>query len=141
MKKAAFLDRDGVINRKAPDGGYITRWEDFHILPGVPEAIARLRAANFLVIVITNQRGIARGMVSPATVEEIHAKMNNQLQSAGVTLDAVYYCPHDVLPPCACSKPQPGMLLTAAAEHHINLKNSWMIGDSPTDIEAGKRAG
>jgi D-glycero-D-manno-heptose 1,7-bisphosphate phosphatase len=141
MKKAAFLDRDGVINQKASDGGYIIRWEDFQILPGAPEAIALLNAANFLVIVITNQRGVAKGLLSVATLEEIHSRMRSALAQAGARIDAIYYCPHDNFPPCACRKPAPGMLLTAAKQHGIDLANSWLIGDSPSDVQAGKRAG
>lgn len=141
MKKAAFLDRDGVINQNAPNGGYITRWEDFQILPGVPEAIALLNAANFSVIVISNQRGVAKGLLSLTTLEEIHSRMSTALASRGARIDAIYFCPHDNFPPCTCRKPAPGMLLTAAKEHDIDLPNSWMIGDSLTDVQAGKRAG
>jgi D-glycero-D-manno-heptose 1,7-bisphosphate phosphatase len=141
MKKAAFLDRDGVINRKAPDGGYITRWEDFQILPGVSEAIALLNATGFQVIVASNQRGVAKGLYSIAALDEIHSQMRRALASGNARVDAVYYCPHDIFPPCTCRKPAPGMLLTAAIEHNIDLANSWMIGDSSTDVEAGKRAG
>ena len=141
MKKAAFLDRDGVINKKAPDHGYITRWEDFEFLSGVPEAIARLNQAGFLVIVVTNQRGIARSLFSLEALKRIHSEMTGKLAAAGSRLDAIYYCPHDIEPPCTCRKPAPGMLLTAAAEHHIDLHQSWMIGDSVSDREAGERAG
>jgi len=141
MRRAAFLDRDGVINQSAPDSGYITRWEDFQFLPGVPEAIALLNAANFLVIVVTNQRCVTLGLLSNAALEQIHENMRNSLESAGAHLDAIYYCPHDNLPVCTCRKPSPGMLLTAASDHHVDLHSSWMIGDGSTDIEAGKRAG
>lgn len=141
MHKAAFLDRDGVINKRAPGEGYITRPEDFQLLPGVPEAIAFLNRAGFLVVVVTNQRGIARGLYSLSGLSQIHNKMNSDLAAAGARLDAVYFCPHDKEPPCACRKPAPGMLLTAAAELHIDLPSSWMIGDSGSDREAGIRAG
>jgi D-glycero-D-manno-heptose 1,7-bisphosphate phosphatase len=141
MNKAAFLDRDGVINKKAPDDGYITRWEDFEFLTGVADAIALLNRSGFLVIVITNQRGIAKGLFSVADLTRIHINMSEELASTGAHLDAIYFCPHDYDPPCSCRKPAPGMLLTAAAEHQIDLKNSWMIGDSDSDREAGTRAG
>src|SRR5664279_3200557 len=133
MNEAAFLDRDGVINKKAPDDGYITRWEDFEFLPGVADAIALLNRAGFLVIVITNQRGIARGLFSLADLTRIHVNMSEKLAVSGAHLDAIYFCPHDKDPPCACRKPAPGMLLAAAAEHNIDLKKSWMIGDSDSD--------
>jgi D-glycero-D-manno-heptose 1,7-bisphosphate phosphatase len=141
MIKAAFLDRDGVINKKAPEEAYITRWEDFEFLRGVPEAIALLNHAGFLVIVVTNQRGIARGIFSLDVLAQIHTNMSRELASSGAHLDAIYFCPHDKEPPCSCRKPAPGMLLAAAAEHHIDLQNSWMIGDSASDREAGKLAG
>jgi histidinol-phosphate phosphatase family protein len=141
VPKAAFLDRDGVINKKAPGEGYITRAKDFEILPGVPEAIKLLRRAGFLVIVVTNQRGIARGLYTVSDLSQIHAKMKSDLEASGAHVDAIYFCPHDKEPPCSCRKPAPGMLLTAAAEHRIDLPNSWMIGDSESDKEAGSRAG
>jgi D-glycero-D-manno-heptose 1,7-bisphosphate phosphatase len=141
MNKAAFLDRDGVINPNAPDGGYTTCWEDFHFLPGVAEAIALLNRANYLVIVATNQRGIAKGLLTIETLEEIHTKMASHLSAAGACIDAIYYCPHGSDEPCACRKPSPGMLLSAAQQFDIDLANSWMIGDSNSDMEAGKSAG
>ncbi len=141
MNKAAFLDRDGVINQNAPNGGYTTRWEDFHFLPGVPEAIDLLNRASFLVIVATNQRGVAKGLLTLAALEEIHRKMTAQLAAAGARIDNIYYCPHGVDQPCACRKPAPGMLLAASQAHRIDLPNSWMIGDSVSDVEAGRQAG
>lgn len=141
MKRAVFLDRDGVINRKAAGGGYVTRWEDFHFLPGVAEAISLLTRAGWSVIVISNQRCVAKGLLTIAELETIHRKMLEELAKAGAKLDGIYYCPHDKEPPCACRKPSPGMLLTAAQEHQIDLTSSWMVGDSESDLEAGKRAG
>ncbi len=141
MKKAAFLDRDGVINRKAPEGEYITRWEDFQFLPGVAEAIKFLNNSGILVVVVSNQRCVAKGLLSISGLEEIHRKMQDVLSAAGARLDAIYFCPHDNVPPCDCRKPAPGMLLSAAKEHGIDLSASWMIGDTNSDMEAGKRAG
>ena len=141
MSKAAFLDRDGIINRKAPEGDYITRWEDFHILPGVAEGIALLKQAAFSVIVVTNQRCIAKNLLTVDELEAIHQKMSLALSRAGAALDGIYYCPHDSEPPCRCRKPAPGMLLDAARDHDIDLPASWMIGDSVVDVEAGRKAG
>jgi D-glycero-D-manno-heptose 1,7-bisphosphate phosphatase len=141
MKKAAFLDRDGVINRKAPEGQYVTRWEDMEFLRGSFEAIRLLNAAGFLVVVITNQRCVAKGLITPQELESLHARMLREFQAAGATIDAVYYCPHDYQPPCDCRKPQPGMLLDAARDHNIQLNASWMIGDSDHDVQAGRTAG
>lgn len=141
MKKAVFLDRDGVINRSAAEGDYILRWDDFHFLPGVMEAISALRAAGWSVIVVSNQRCVAKGLLQIAELEAIHRKMAGELAKAGAQLDGVYYCPHEKEPPCDCRKPSPGMLFRAAREHQIELAASWMVGDSESDIEAGKRAG
>lgn len=141
MARAVFLDRDGVINQKAPEGEYITRWEDFHILPGVVEAIALLNRADFRVIVVTNQRCIAKGLISPVELQRLHQRMTDRLSRAGAKLEAVYYCPHELEPVCRCRKPAAGMLLDAARDHDIELAESWMIGDSDIDIKTGKNAG
>lgn len=141
MSRAVFLDRDGVINQKPPEGDYITAWEDFHILPGVAEAITRLNRAGFAVIVVTNQRCIAKGLITAAGVEAIHKRMTDSLSCAGATIEATYYCPHEQVPACRCRKPAPGMLLEAANARGIELATSWMIGDSSVDIEAGKKVG
>ncbi len=141
MHSAVFLDRDGVINRKPPEGDYITRWEDMELLPGVVEGIALLNQANFCVIVITNQRCVAKGLISVAGLEEIHRRMTETLTRSGATLDAIYYCPHDLDASCGCRKPAPGMLLDAARSFGIDLRSSWMVGDSDIDVEAGRRAG
>ena len=142
MNKAAFLDRDGVINRKArSEDSYITCWDEFEILPGVAEAIALLNRLGYFVIIATNQRSIAKGVVRRAELDAIHQRMCESLLAEGAKIDAVYYCPHEIEPPCGCRKPQPGMLFEAARTHDIELKASWMIGDSDKDVEAGKRAG
>ena len=141
MIRAAFLDRDGVINRKRPEGEYVTHWEEMHLLPGVAEAIALLNRAGFRVIVVSNQRCIAKGLVTAAEVDAMHNQMCNELAHNGATIDRVYYCPHELNSSCNCRKPRPGMLLEAARIDHIDLAASWMIGDSEIDVEAGKKAG
>ena len=141
MSRAVFLDRDGVINQSPPEGDYITRWEDFHILPGVAEGIALLNRAGFSVIVVTNQRGVAKGLMSEADLQQMHERMTGDLARAGAKIDATFYCPHDIEPRCDCRKPAPGMLLSAARLHGIDLRASWMIGDSDNDVEAGLNAG
>jgi len=141
MKRAVFLDRDGVINRKAAEGTYVTRWEDFQFLPGVSQAILLLNRAGWSVIVISNQRCVAKGLLTVAELESIHRKMREALAGEGARLDAIYYCPHEKEPPCGCRKPLPGMLLAAAEEHQIDLQSSWMVGDAESDMEAGKSAG
>ena len=141
MSKAVFLDRDGVINQSPPEGDYITRWEDFHILPGVAEGIALLNRAGFSAIVVTNQRGVAKGLMSEVDLQKMHERMTDELARAGANIDATFYCPHDIEPRCDCRKPAPGMLLSAARLHGIDLRASWMIGDSDNDVEAGHNAG
>ena len=141
MNKAAFLDRDGVINVKAPEGQYVTRWEEVRFLPGVATAISELNKSGFRVIVISNQRCVAKGLVTSAEVEALHRKILKELADQGAVIDAVYFCPHDTEPKCDCRKPAPGMILRAAREHQIDLGASWMIGDSDADVAAGKNAG
>ncbi len=141
MNRAAFLDRDGVINRKPPEGKYVTCWEEMQFLPGVPEAIVLLKEAGYDVFVVTNQRGVAKGLLTEGELELIHQRMCQQLAAAGATITKVYSCPHEKQPPCSCRKPAPGMLLTAARAHEVDLSLSWMIGDSVIDVEAGKNAG
>lgn len=141
MRKAAFLDRDGVINEKPSAGQYITRWEDLRILPGVAEGIALLNQTGFLVIVASNQRCVAKGLITTQSLESMHRRMCDLLAKAGATIDGLYYCPHEKEINCSCRKPRPGMLLSAASAHGIDLKASWMIGDSGTDVETGKNAG
>ena len=142
MNKAAFLDRDGVINQKAAtEDDYITRWEEFQFLPGVAQAITLLHGAGFRVIVVSNQRCIAKGLLTFAELDSIHGSMCSELIRLGAAIDGIYCCPHDEQPPCGCRKPMAGMLLAAATDHEIDLSSSWMIGDSENDVEAGKRAG
>src|SRR5271168_5259751 len=114
MSRAVFLDRDGVINQPPPEGEYVTRWEDFHVLPGVVEGIALLNRAGFAVIVVTNQRCVAKGLMTVADLEKMHGRMTDVLARAGATIDETFYCPHELNPPCGCRKPAPGMLLRAA---------------------------
>jgi D-glycero-D-manno-heptose 1,7-bisphosphate phosphatase len=141
MSKAAFLDRDGVIFEKAPADQYITRWDEVHFLPRVAEGIVLLNRAGFRLIVVSNQRCIAKGLVTTAALQAMHGRMCQRLLRSGARIDAVYYCPHEKYPPCECRKPQPGMLLKAARIHGIDLGQSWMVGDSDSDVEAGKSAG
>lgn len=141
MLKAAFLDRDGVINRKAPEGQYITRWEEVEFLPRVAEAIALLNQARFQVIVVSNQRCVAKGLLAVEDLERIHRRMVEHFAASNASIRAIYYCPHDTESACTCRKPAPGMLFQAAREHLIDLPNSWMLGDSDIDVQAGRNAG
>jgi D-glycero-D-manno-heptose 1,7-bisphosphate phosphatase len=141
MKKAAFLDRDGVLNRKAPEGEYVTRWEEMEFLPGAREAVRLLNQAGYLVVVVSNQRCVAKGLIATSELDSMHARMRHEFEAVGARIDAIFYCPHDFQPPCSCRKPQPGMLLEAARKHELDLAESWMIGDSDHDVKAGRSAG
>lgn len=141
MRKAVFLDRDGVINRKAPEGEYITSVAEFGMLPGVPSEVSKLNVAGYVVLIVTNQRGIARNKLSIGDLDAIHATMLYQFREAGAAIDGVYCCPHDIDSGCSCRKPRPGMLTQAASEHNVTLAGSWLVGDSSSDIGAGRSAG
>ena len=139
--RTAFLDRDGVINRKMPEGQYVTAWEHFHLLPGVPEAIAALNRKGLRVLVVTNQRGIALGRYSLTDVDAMHEQFEQLLAAGGAHVDAIYVCPHD-RGECNCRKPLPGLFEQAAVRFpDISAATSVMIGDSLVDMEFGKRLG
>jgi len=140
MAKAVFLDRDGVINKNAAEHDYIKSWEEFKVLPRVPEALAKLKSLGYLLIVISNQRGIARGMMTSTAVEEIHIKLNEYLKKYDAQIDAFYYCPHDYSDKCNCRKPKIGMLLQAQKDFNLNFDECWFIGDRKSDRECGNNA-
>jgi D-glycero-D-manno-heptose 1,7-bisphosphate phosphatase len=135
------MDRDGVLNRKPPEGEYVTGWSRFHLLPGVPESIARLNRAGMRVIIVSNQRGIALGLYSADDVNAIHTELQRTLATHGAHIDAFYFCPHDNNH-CDCRKPGPGLYDQARAQFSdITPESSLMIGDSWSDIEFGHRLG
>jgi D-glycero-D-manno-heptose 1,7-bisphosphate phosphatase len=138
----AFLDRDGTINKKAPDGDYVKRPEELEILPGAAGAIRRLNAAGVYVIVVTNQRGIALGRMSESDLQSVHAELTARLEeSAGARIDAFFHCPHDE-GQCDCRKPLTGLFRQARERFPwIDFGQSVMIGDSPSDVEAGRALG
>lgn len=148
-QKAVFLDRDGTINRYV---GFLRNIDEFKLTEGAAEAIKKINSLGYLAIVVTNQPVIARGEVTTEELEEIHNKMETLLGLKGAYLDAVYYCPHhphkgyegeipELKIDCDCRKPKPGMLLAAARDFHIDLENSWMVGDGENDVKAGIAAG
>jgi D-glycero-D-manno-heptose 1,7-bisphosphate phosphatase len=138
MKKAIFLDRDGVINKKPKEHDYVKRWEEMKILPGAKKALTLIKQSGYLAVVITNQRGVARKMMTHEDLRDMHMKLNEKMKGQ---IDAFYYCHHEVFENCECRKPKPGLLHKAAAELDIDLEQSWMIGDSESDIECGFAAG
>lgn len=146
MNRAVFLDRDGVL---VEDIHLLADPDDLRLLPGVPQALARLAAAGFRLVLVTNQPVIARGLATEETVHRIHDHLAGRIRAAhGPALEAIYFCPHHpraTLPayrgPCDCRKPAPGMLLRAAREHALDLAASYLVGDRLSDIVAGARAG
>jgi D-glycero-D-manno-heptose 1,7-bisphosphate phosphatase len=144
-RPAIFMDRDGTICEEV---GYVNHLSRSRLLPGSVEAIRLANDAGFLVVVASNQSGVARGLFDEALVQAVNRQMVARVQEAGARIDAVYFCPHhprEGAPPfrmdCECRKPRPGMLLQAAREHDVDLRSSWMIGDSLVDLEAAAAAG
>jgi D-glycero-D-manno-heptose 1,7-bisphosphate phosphatase len=140
-RRAAFLDRDGTLNAKPPAHHYVEDVADLELLPGIAEGAARLADAGYALMVVSNQRGLARGLVSRETLAAIEAEIQRALAVAGARIEAFRYCPHELDEGCACRKPRPGMLLDLAAEHDLDLDGSWMIGDADSDVVAGHAAG
>ncbi len=140
-KKCVFLDRDGTLNVRPPRACYIERPEDFVWLDGAMEAVRKLKEAGWMVILISNQPGIARGNLTEDTLAEIHEKMLMDLRRSGGDIDDIYYCPHNWDDGCFCRKPKPGMLYEAQRDHGLNLTECVLIGDDERDIEAGRSAG
>lgn len=145
LRPAVFLDRDGTLNVEVD---YLADPRALVLLPGVGQALSELQRAGHLLVVVTNQSGVARGLFDEATLGEIHAALARALAEFGVVLDHVGYCPHHPLigtPPyrtvCDCRKPQPGLLRVAAEELPIDLDRSWVVGDSARDLEAGAALG
>lgn len=148
-QKAVFLDRDGTVNKYV---GFLRDIKELELVEGAAEAIRIINRSGFLAIVVTNQPVVARGEVTFEELELIHQKLETLLGAEGAYLDAVYYCPHhpdkgyegevsELKVECSCRKPNPGMLLKAAKDYHIDLSGSWMVGDSENDVRAGKMAG
>lgn len=139
-QKVVFLDRDGTINQRAPEHEYITGLDEFHLLPEAAEGIRMLREHGYRLCVVTNQRGIARGLLTEEQLLQIHEKMRAELLWHGAELDGIYYCPHDNNS-CHCRKPDIGLFQQAEHDLKIDKDRSYMIGDSESDVIAGKRYG
>jgi len=141
VRRAVFLDRDGVLNERAQEHDYVRSAAQFRWLPGAAEAVGRLCRAGFVTVVVSNQRGVARGLMPEQTLYEIEAIMQRDLAAVGGRIDAFYYCLHDLDEQCDCRKPRPGLLLRGADELGLDLTRSIVIGDSLSDVEAGRAAG
>ncbi|WP_201354029.1 D-glycero-beta-D-manno-heptose 1,7-bisphosphate 7-phosphatase [Hydrogenimonas urashimensis] len=140
MRKALFLDRDGVIN---VDHGYVSRIEDFEFVDGILAFVKKAQKKGYLPVIVTNQSGIGRGYYSEEDFEKLTTWMIEKMREAGIdiTREQVFSCPHDPAAGCDCRKPMPGMFLAAQKRFGIDMAQSWMIGDKPSDVEAAKRAG
>jgi D-glycero-D-manno-heptose 1,7-bisphosphate phosphatase len=145
MQAAAFIDRDGVINR---DLGHVHRIEDFEVLPGVVQGLRQLAARGFALVVVTNQAGIAKGLYGPAEFEALTTHMKAWFQAQGVVFSGVFHCPHHPqgsvaqwARSCHCRKPEPGLILQAARTLRLDLPRSVMVGDKLSDMQAAERAG
>jgi D-glycero-D-manno-heptose 1,7-bisphosphate phosphatase len=137
-RQALFLDRDGTI---IPDFGYPNDPEKVYLLPGVARALLSFKERGFSLILISNQSGIGRGLISTDEAKAVHNRVLSLLDESGVALDAAYYCVHGPDEKCLCRKPSPEMILRAAREFDIDLAHSFMIGDREVDVETGKNAG
>jgi D-glycero-D-manno-heptose 1,7-bisphosphate phosphatase len=138
--RLVMLDRDGTINRKAPDGEYVKDPSELDLLPGAAQAIARLNEAGVPVAVVTNQRGIALGRMTMDDLEAVHAELVERLADADARVDAMFVCPHE-RNECDCRKPAPGLLQAALRRFGAAPREAVMVGDSASDVEAGLRAG
>jgi len=139
MKKALFLDRDGVVNKEK---NYLYKVEDFEFIDGVFETCRHFQDKGYLIIIITNQAGIARGKYTEQDFNVLTKWMEDEFKKEGLEISKTYYCPHhpDFSGECECRKPQPGMLLQAKKDFSIDMKNSILVGDKNSDIEAGINA-
>jgi histidinol-phosphate phosphatase family protein len=137
-RKAVLVDRDDTLARDVP---YCDEPGKFNLFPGVPEAISRLNEAGYIVIVITNQSGIARGLFDEDTLAAIHGKLIREVEAGGGRIEGIFYCPHHPGDGCTCRKPETDMGVSAIVTHNINPKESFMIGDHEKDMEFGRRLG
>ncbi len=136
-----LLDRDGVLNRRPAPGDYVKSAAEWEWLPGALPALARFHRAGFRVAVISNQAGVGRGAMTAAALAEIEARLRADVAAAGGAIDAIYTCPHDWDAGCRCRKPQPGMLWQAQRDFHLNLTETWFLGDDERDAQAAEAAG
>jgi D-glycero-D-manno-heptose 1,7-bisphosphate phosphatase len=140
MRRCLFLDRDGVVNAAPPAGEYIQRWDEFRLLPEVVSWIRLFKAAGYIAIVITNQRGIALGRHTESDLRALHERMRAELAAQGAILDDIFYCPH-AEGACDCRKPLPGMVIEAQRKWDIDLGASLLIGDGERDRLLAERCG
>lgn len=140
-KKAVFLDRDGVINKEL--GDYVCKFEDFEILPHNYDALLEIQKRGYLILVATNQGGLAKGWYTIEELDKMHQHLIADYANHGITITDIYYCPHhpNFTGPCDCRKPKPGMLIKGTLDYNLNPSECYFIGDKPTDVEAAEAAG
>jgi D-glycero-D-manno-heptose 1,7-bisphosphate phosphatase len=136
-----ILDRDGVLNKKPARAQYVRCWDEFEWLPGAKQALRLLNEAGYRVVVVSNQAGIGRGVMTEADLVKIHAAMRTETTGAGGRIDQIYYCPHDWNTGCECRKPNPGLLFQAQRELNLDLTRTAFIGDDERDGQAAEAAG
>lgn len=137
-RPAFFFDRDGVVN-VSPGAGYVLRREDFHVNAGIIESLAFLKSKGFILVLVTSQQGVGKGLISQATLDDIHACMQDELTKHNAAFDAIYACTH-LDGSCSCRKPSPEMILRASDKLHLDLSKSWLIGDHDRDIQMATNA-
>lgn len=137
-RQAIFLDRDGILNEKRDD--YVKSVMELKVIRGADEGIAMLKNCGYLLVIISNQSAVNRGIITEQKLQEINSHLLRLLEN-GSKIDAMYHCPHTPVEKCTCRKPGIGMIVQAAKEHDIDVQSSWFVGDSESDLEAGKKAG
>jgi len=140
-RKAVFLDRDGVINKRPPRADYVKKWEEFEFLPGAVEGLQLLSRNNYDIYLVSNQPGIVRGAMTKEDLDDVQRKLDEELAKYNVKLAGVYFCLHNWDDGCDCRKPKPGLLFQAAREHNLDLSKVVFVGDDERDTEAGEAAG
>ena len=142
-QRVVFLDRDGVINESPGAERYVRRWEAFRFKEGALPMLAELCALGYRLVVITNQQGVGKGLIEARELERIHAKMSAEIERHGAVVDGVFCCTHLVAQGCDCRKPKPGLIFNAleALDYEVDMNRSWFVGDSATDVQAGRAAG
>lgn len=141
MVRCVFFDRDGVVNESPGAGRYVLDWSGFRLQRGFVEALRLVQECGYVAAVVTNQRAVAKGLVSLEKIDDMHRRLRNLLRDIhGLQLIDVIVCPHES-GECECRKPLPGMLLELCRRHNLDMPASWMVGDAETDVEAGRRAG
>lgn len=138
-RPAVFFDRDGVVN-VSPGSGYVLRWEDFHFSPGIVECLRLCKARGYALVLVTNQQGVGKGLMSQADLDRIHSEMQAELARHGAAFDDIQACTH-LEGACGCRKPSPRMIFTARDQLDLDLAKSWLIGDHDRDIEMAANAG